>query len=211
MTNQGQRNVRQISASFLTTPLNAAFLSKPFLAQTNWHVITGAPCSGKTTLVDQLTDKGFQTVPEVARQYFESELSKGRTVDEIREDQADLERCLKDMQLRIESELQTDDVTFFDLALPDCLTYCRVFEMDPYEIVPACLIHRYTSVFIFDRLPFRRNATLGPEDEITARFLDEWLERDYSALGYDVVRVPFLTPDARLAFVLDKLSKQRLL
>jgi len=41
-------------------------LSTPFGVQTNWHVITGAACSGKTTMIDLLTDKGFQTVPETA-------------------------------------------------------------------------------------------------------------------------------------------------
>ena len=38
----------------------------PFKVQTNWHVITGAPCSGKTTLIEQLADKGFKIFPEVA-------------------------------------------------------------------------------------------------------------------------------------------------
>ena len=56
---------------FRATELDPDLLSTPFRVQTNWHVITGASCSGKTTLIDQLADKGFQTVPEVARQYFE--------------------------------------------------------------------------------------------------------------------------------------------
>ena len=39
-----------------TTELDPDILSTPFGVQTNWHVITGAPCSGKTTLIDQLAD-----------------------------------------------------------------------------------------------------------------------------------------------------------
>ncbi len=46
---------------FLTTELDPDLLSTPFRVQTNWHVITGAACSGKTTLIDLLADKGFQT------------------------------------------------------------------------------------------------------------------------------------------------------
>jgi putative protein kinase ArgK-like GTPase of G3E family len=53
------------------TELDPDLLSTPFKVQTKWHVITGAPCSGKTTLIDQLADKGFRTVTETARQYFE--------------------------------------------------------------------------------------------------------------------------------------------
>jgi predicted ATPase len=54
-----------------TTELDPDLLSTPFRVQTNWHVITGAPSSGKTTLIDQLAAKGFRTVPEGARLYIE--------------------------------------------------------------------------------------------------------------------------------------------
>jgi predicted ATPase len=37
-------------------------------------------------------------------------------------------------------------------------------------------------------------------------FLDEWIARDYQALGYRVIRVPVLTPEERVKFVLDNLS-----
>ena len=52
------------------TELDPDLLSTPFEVQTNWHVITGAPCSGKSTLIDQLANHGFQTVPESARLYI---------------------------------------------------------------------------------------------------------------------------------------------
>jgi hypothetical protein len=87
--------------SFRTTKLDPALLSTPFGVQTNWHVITGAPCSGKTTLIDLLTDKGFLTVPEMARQYFEKELARGRTLDEILENEAALQRCIDEMQMEL--------------------------------------------------------------------------------------------------------------
>ena len=60
---------------FLTTDLDPALLSTPFEIQTRWHVITGAPCSGKTTLIDLVARKGFQTIPEVGREYVEREIA----------------------------------------------------------------------------------------------------------------------------------------
>jgi predicted ATPase len=79
--------------------------------------------------------------------------------------------------------------------------------MDPNEILQECFHHRYASVFILDRLPVQRSTPLGPEDETAAGFLDEWLARDYSFLGYGVVRVPVLSPKERLAFVLERLAE----
>jgi predicted ATPase len=40
-----------------------------------------------------------------------------------------------------------------------------------------------------------------------AKFIDEWLERDYTALGYGVVRVPVFPPRERLVFVQERLSE----
>jgi hypothetical protein len=80
---------------FRTTELDPDLLSTPFRVQTNWHVITGAPCCGKTTLIDQLADKGFRTVAEIRRKYVERELANGRTMDEIRENAATFTRVIK--------------------------------------------------------------------------------------------------------------------
>jgi hypothetical protein len=63
---------------FRTTELDLGLLSTPFRVQTNWHVRTGAVSSGITTLIDQLADRGFQTVPEATRLYIEEEMAKGR-------------------------------------------------------------------------------------------------------------------------------------
>jgi predicted ATPase len=197
-------------ADFRATELDPDLLPTPFRVRTNWHVITGASCSGKTTLIDQLADKGFRAVPEVGRQYFERELAKGQTMDEIREDRVALQHSIIDMQLRIEGGLRAVEVIFLDRALPDVLAFCRVFGLNPNEFLPACFQHRYASVFVLDRFPYKRDGVRAADDA-TADFLDEWLARDYRALGYDAVRVPVMSPAERLAFVLESLRERRFL
>ena len=63
--------------------LDPDLLSMPFKVQTNWCVLTGAACSGKTTTVDLLADRGYQTVPEAARPMIEREIAKGQTLEEV--------------------------------------------------------------------------------------------------------------------------------
>ena len=46
------------------------------------------------------------------------------------------------------------------------------------------------------------------EDEVTAEFLGKWLVNDYTALGYSIVRVPLLSPNDRLEFVLEKIDEK---
>jgi predicted ATPase len=110
------------------------------------------------------------------------------------------------MQLGVEHGLRATEVAFLDRALPDSITFHRVFRPNPNEILSECFHHRYASVFILDRLPVQGSSPLGPEDDAAAGFLDEWLASDYGSLGYRIVRVPVLSPKERLAFVLERLS-----
>ncbi len=191
-----------------TVELDPDILATPFKIETNWHVLTGAACTGKTTLIDMLAEKGYQIVPESARLFFEQEMAKGRKLEDIRKDGGSLQHDIATLQLKFESACQARRMTFLDRALPDSLTFYRVSGLNPNEILPKCFFHHYATVFVLERLPLHRNQTLGPEDEETSEFLTEWLYRDYSALGYKVVRVPVLSPPERLAFILERLSEK---
>lgn len=184
--------------------LDADILNTPYEVQTNWHVLTGAPCSGKTTLIDMLAMQGFKTAAETARQYIECELDKGRTLVEIFDSEED-ERCMKDLQLNTENRLRPQDTIFLDRALPDCLPFYRLNGIDPSEFLAECFHHRYASVFVLDRLPLKLDGA-RMDDNPLAEYLDRWLRRDYQALGYDVIRVPAIPPQERLAYILATLA-----
>jgi predicted ATPase len=188
-------------------PLDPARLRRAFGTTTRWHVLTGAACCGKTTLVDMLASRGFAVLQESARWHFDRALTAGTTLEELRADDHALQRAIAALQGLWEQDLDASTTTFLDRGLPDSLTFYRLVGLDPNEILPACFRHQYASVFILDRLPAHRDRMLGPEDEQSSAFLDEWLERDYRALGYSVVRVPQLPPAARMDFVLDRLPR----
>jgi predicted ATPase len=62
---------------FRVRELDPDLLRTFFRIQTNWHVITGVSCSGKTTLISQLADSGFKTVPDVVPHFFERDVQRG--------------------------------------------------------------------------------------------------------------------------------------
>ena len=82
--------------------------------------------------------------------------------------------------------------------------------MNPNELLAECFHHQYASVFILDQLPLELDGARIDNDNYTV-LLDQALVSDFSSLGYHVVRVPVLSPQERLAFVLERLSERRLI
>ena len=195
---------------FRATELDPGLLSTPFSAQTKWCVITGASCSGKTTLINSLESKGFQIVPEAGRKFFERELAKGREIDEIRDDPAVFTRQIYDIMFEHERGLRTTEINFLDRALPDGFAFYRLAGINPNEMLPDCFRNRYASVFLLNRLPYQKDGVREADDE-TAAYLESWILRDYSDLGYKVIRVPVLSPQERFEFVIENLEAQGLI
>jgi predicted ATPase len=152
-----------------------------------------------------LAQKGYRTFPEAGRLYFEREFAKGRTIDEIRQDRAAMTREIYDLWLELNENLQATEFTFLDRGLPDALSFYRFAGMNPNGILLNCFQHRYASVFILNLLPYQQDGIRGGDDA-SAAYFDAWMERDYTALGYNILRVPVLPPEERRDFILDKLT-----
>ena len=181
--------------------LDVNILMTPFEVQTNWHVITGSVSSGKTTVIDLLSDEGFSTVAEAGRLYVEEEMAKGKTIEDIRENQTLFTLKVIERMHSSESLLKIDDTYFLDRAVPDGLAFCRANGIDPNQILKKCFHRRYKTIFFFDRLPVKADGVRTEDDE-TAQLIDTWLFRDYESLGYPIIRVPVLPPKERLKFIL---------
>jgi predicted ATPase len=192
-------------SEYRNAELDAGLLATPFGVQTNWHVIMGAPSCGKTTLINLLAAWGFQVAPEGARLYLERELERGRSLEEIRSNSAGTERGIVKMQLEIERGLPHNDRIFLDRAVPDCLAWYRYFGLDPNGLLRDCFHHRYASVFLLERLPLQLDRLRFRDDTLQV-YSEHWHVRDYTALGYEITRVPVLPPEERLAFILRVLA-----
>jgi len=57
-----------------------------------WYVITGGPCSGKTTIIKELRKIGYIVYPEAARIFIDKEIRKGRLLKEIRKNEAKFQK-----------------------------------------------------------------------------------------------------------------------
>ncbi len=174
------------------------------MIQTEWCVLTGAPCSGKTTVLSALEALGCRCIPEAARVYIEQELSEGRTLKEIRADKAEFQNKIIAIKKQIESRLPAQELIFLDRALPDSISYLRVAGLDPSEVIEASKFFYYRRIFIFDPLPWQPDEVRNEDDE-TIALLDKQLEADYRQLGYDPIRIPVMSVQKRVDLILQTL------
>jgi predicted ATPase len=187
------------------SPLDHEILSTPYRTQTKWHVFTGAISCGKTTLINLLAAGSNKTVLETGRLFLEGEIATGREFQVIIEDPSS-EFCIFELQRDFERKLDNRETIFLDPTLPDCLPFHRFHDLGMGEALSECFHSRYASVFLLDQLPVDLDG-VRLEDETYTRVLEDWLYRDYTALGYQVVGVPVLPPQERVEFVLENISE----
>ncbi len=176
------------------------------MTATNWYVLTGAPSSGKTTLLNQLERLGYRVIPEVARALIESEIKKGQTLEKIRADKDSFENRILKAKIAIEADLPKEEVIVFDRAIADSIAYFEMAGLDPKEAVAKSPRNHYRKVFLLARLPYRKDHVRIEKRE-TADMLDRALGKGYSLLGYDVIRIEVMPAEDRLQRILQEMDR----
>ncbi len=175
------------------------------MIKTNWYVITGGPSSGKTTTVNLLQKRGYQTTIEHARHYIDTKRVAGKTVEEIRANQILFQRGVLAMQLAEEKALLPQEVVFLDRAIPDALAYHRFLNLPvEEELTNALKAVSYKKIFILDPLPLAQDYA-RIEDETAQRTIHQLILEVYESLPFPVIHVPVLPPEERVDFILENL------
>ena len=173
------------------------------------HILTGAPGSGKTAILEGLGD-GVQTVAEPAREVIAGQRAIGGagTSDQ---DPAHfvallLERSIDKHRAALRSAAT---LVLFDRGVPDCAAYATVLGVDPAESLGAAEQYRYNHrVMILE--PWEQ--IYATDDERTMSFgqtilFHEALVDAYERAGYTLVPVPTGSVEDRVAFVLDAITR----
>ena len=175
--------------------------------KTNWNVITGGPCTGKTTVVELLSGMGYKTTIEHARHYIDSLKEKGESVEEIRANKRKFQRGILDMQIEEETKLDPNEVVFLDRALPDAMAYYKFLGLEyDDDLVELSARYGYRTVFILARLPLINDYARLEDEEEQIRIHNLIIEV-YGTLPYPVVHVPVLPPQERVEFILNNVTR----
>ncbi len=117
---------------------------------TNWYVIAGAPCSGKTTIIEKLASLGYHIVPEASRALIDVEIKHGKTTQDIRGDDVVFQKRVLDMKVEIEDKFPPAQMAFIDGgAVPSSIAYYRVGGLDPSLAIEKSQKRRYKRIFLW--------------------------------------------------------------
>lgn len=172
--------------------------------QTNWYVITGGPSTGKSKTIDHIAFLGYSIRPEVARIFIDNEMSKGKTLAEIRGNDKNFESEILRIKTEMEERTSPNELIFWERGMPDSIVYLKNCGCDYKIALEASKKRRCKGVFILDILPSYEKDYARTENQKKAKQIHEALHQTYLELGYSVTRVPVATIEERAQFILEK-------
>jgi predicted ATPase len=174
-----------------------------------FYVITGGPGSGKTSLVDALRSRGYDSTVEAGRAIIQDQMAIDGRALPWRDPLHFAELMLSmDMQSYRLGEQSVGPV-FFDRGIPDVLAYLRLTRIPvPEHMHNAARIFPYNhAVFIAPpwREIFHQDRERKQDFDEAIRTYDA-LAETYKSHNYQLVEIPRTSIHERVRFVLRKIG-----
>ena len=170
---------------------------------TKKYVLSGGPCSGKTTVINELKKRGFSVIDETAREVIKERINNEFSSEEI----CIRQKLILHKQLDKERSVEVEHV-FLDRGLIDCFAYQNYFlKSIPEEFFEKSRsVDKYNKVFIFERLPLEKDGLRIENSDLEAEKIHQEIIIQYKNFGYDLIFVPIMEVEKRTDFVIDHME-----
>lgn len=172
-------------------------------------LIIGGPGSGKTTVIEGLTEQGYLCYPEVSREVIHEARKQGIEQLFLEKPLLFSELLLEGRKKQYQNAIREDkDFVFIDRGIPDVLAYMHyIGDAYPSFFEQACREHKYDKVFILP--PWEEIYTSDEaryETYEQAVLIQKHLIETYEKYGYSLIEVPKDTLGNRIDFILENLK-----
>lgn len=169
-------------------------------------IITGAPGTGKSTIIFELEKLGYTCLHEISREVILEARKKGTEQLFLTQPLLFSDMLLKGrIQQYIESEDVEKEVVFFDRGIPDVQSYLNYIGID-YPDIYEKKGKKYRYDFVFLMPPWEdiyTNDNERYESFEQSLAIHNHLFKTYKKLDYRVVEVPHGTVEKRIEYILN--------
>ncbi|ETX11997.1 ATPase [Roseivivax halodurans JCM 10272] len=175
----------------------------------HFFVVTGGPGAGKTSLITELSRRGFHTIPESGRAVIREEVASGGDALPWADRTAYADRMLE-WDLRAYSAAQALSVpVIFDRGIPDIMGYLTLCGLPlPPHIAAAANAARYNARVLltpyWDAI-FTQD-TERKQTRAEAQATCAAMRKTYAALGNEIIELPRADIVTRADFVCAQLA-----
>ncbi|NEV94339.1 ATP-binding protein [Psychroflexus sp. YR1-1] len=175
------------------------------------NLLIGGPSTGKSTVLEALSDRGYWCFPEISREVTLEARQLGIEHLFLDEPLKFSEMLLKGRIKQFEeAETLSTGQVFIDRGIPDVTAYMTHFqEAYPVEFKNANENYRYDNVFLFpiwNDIYTQDNERF--EDLELARNLQAALVKTYRDLNYELIEVPKSGIQERIEFILKRIQQK---
>lgn len=166
-------------------------------------VLSGGPCSGKTTLVNFFKSKGYDVINEVAREVLFNEKTSTGEISLDKKDFLLRQFFICSLQLEKEKTYNPEkDFVFLDRGFLDGIAYLRLKSLKSEILEFYAKHYEYDKIFLLDRFPFESDSERIEASESEAEKIQNELLNVYSEFGYTPIKVPIMPIKERAEFIL---------
>ncbi|MCK6263331.1 AAA family ATPase [Vibrio sp. ZSDE26] len=169
-------------------------------------IISGGPGAGKTTLINALAERGYQTHTESSRQLIEQQSQLEHGILPWTNLAGFAELCLEVMGKQKQAAIDSNSLSFMDRAIPDICAYLKQGKLDVSErFVQGCCDY-HPHVFLC-----KPEFSIYVQDDVRPYPFEEaidihnQLHDTYVELGFEVVDVPWGSVEQRVNFIENEL------
>ena len=168
------------------------------MIDTNWVIVTGAPRSGKTKFIERLAFEGYRICPEAARIVIDEYASKQEALDCGTKD---FERLIFEEKLRAENRFNPKEVVFWDRGPIDSIAFSQLYNRNLEKEFSSKIGYHYKTILFMSELGEYKEDYATIENKHQAVELEKILKKAYKEFGYEMIEVPKMDIESRVAFV----------